>query len=114
MSKNKLKLNIVSQEKEILSTEVDWITVPTITGDVTILPHHISLFGQIKPGTLVYNIDGEDNLVVVSKGFVDVFPDSKVVIMIDSGVLARDISEKKAQEAVDAAKETMKTTADTC
>lgn len=107
-----LNLTIVSQEKELLQAEVSSVTLPTVEGEITVLPGHIPLFAQVVTGELVYRQDGTAQSVVVTDGFIDVTPEDEVRIMVDSGVLARDISVQKAEEAVRAAHETMTKTAD--
>lgn len=95
-----LKLTIVSQEKQLVDTQADSVTAPTAEGEVTVLPQHIPLFASLQPGELQYRTGAEEHSLVVSKGFLDVGPDSTVTVIVDSAVAARDISEQKAQEAI--------------
>ena len=106
----KFLLKIVSQEKELLSIEVESVSLPTTEGEITVLYKHIPLFSQLKTGELIYRIGEEEKSVVVSNGFVNISPMSEVTVMTDSGVLARDISIAKAEAAVKAAHKTMKKT----
>lgn len=108
----KLKLRIVSQEKELLTELVDSITLPTASGEITILPGHIPLFSQVKLGMMTIRKAADEQLVVVSDGFLDIAPNNEVVVMVDSGALDRDISLQAAEKAVAAAKETMTKTVD--
>jgi F-type H+-transporting ATPase subunit epsilon len=109
---SKLQLRVVSQEKELLSESVDSITLPTASGEITVLPGHIPLFSQIKLGMMTIRKGAEEQLLVVSDGFLDVTPHNEVVVMVDSGALDRDISLQAAQKAVEAAEETMTKTVD--
>lgn len=104
---NKINLTIVSQEKELLSTQVDSITAPASEGEVTILPNHLPLFTQLTTGVLTYRVGREEQQVVVSKGFLDVAPNSEVSVMVDTAVDARDISLEQAEAAIQAANETI-------
>ena len=105
-------LRIVSQEKELLSTEVFSVSVPTSEGEITVLPKHLPLFSQVKTGQLIYRTSEMEASLVVSDGFINVAPSGEVTVMVDSGVLARDISLEKAHEAVKAAQATMEKTQD--
>ena len=107
-----LQLRVVSQEKELLSGKVDSITLPTASGEITILPGHVTLFGQVKLGMMTIRRANDEQLMVVSDGFLNIAPNNEVVIMIDSGVLDRDISLQAAEKAVKAASETMTKTVD--
>ena len=107
-----LKLHVVSQERELLTQEIDSLTIPTADGVITILPGHIPLFGRVKLGVMTYRFGKEENFLLVSDGFLDVTNDYKIMVMVDNGTLDRDISEQKAEAAVKAAHETMTKTVD--
>lgn len=108
----KLKLTVVSQEHQLLSTEVDSVTAPGVDGEVTILPEHLPVFTQLQAGILTYRDGKDDAQIVVSKGFLDVAPQSEVTVMVDTATHARDISVERAEEAIKAANETMAATQD--
>lgn len=101
-----LHLKIVSQERELVSDDASSVTVPTTEGEITILPRHIPLFVGLQAGIVRYtNNQGDENLLVISKGFLNVDPSNTVTIMIDSAVSDREISPAQAQEAIEAAKQ---------
>lgn len=106
----KFPLHIVSQEKELLSTEVESVSLPTTEGVITVLFRHVPLFSQLTTGEILYKTKEDSQSVVVSNGFVNVAPTGEVTVMVDSGVLARDISVEKAEAAIKAAHETMQKT----
>ena len=110
MLKNKLQLSVVSQEKKLLSQEVDLVTLPTQTGEITILPDHIPLLSQLQTGELRYMTDGQEQSIVISQGIVDKGPDNTITVIVDSATHARDISVQKAEQAIKQAHETMKQT----
>jgi len=102
-----LKLIIVTQEHELLSTEVEQVTVPTTTGEVTILPHHAPLFTQLQTGELIYKENGTSKSAVVTSGFMDVGPNNTITILSDTASLESDITLAKAEEAKKKAEEAM-------
>lgn len=106
-NQTKLTLIVVSQERELLRQQVDSVTAPAQTGEVTILPQHVPLFTPVQLGELIYRVGSESHSVVVSKGFMDVGPDNTVTVMVDAAVHDRDISMEKAQQAVAAAKQAL-------
>lgn len=108
----KLKLTVVSQERKLLETEAESVTAVTTQGEITVLARHIPLFTQLETGILRYTIGTTEHSIVASDGFLTVNPNNEVVVMVDSATLARDISVQKAEEAVAAAKETMKISED--
>lgn len=108
----KLKLTVVSQEKKLIETETESVSAVTTQGEITILARHIPLFTQLTTGELKYTTEKTEHSIIVSDGFLTVNPNNEVIVMVDSATLARDISVQKAEEAIQAAKETMKVSED--
>ncbi|MBP7875418.1 ATP synthase F1 subunit epsilon [Candidatus Woesebacteria bacterium] len=108
----KLHLKIVSQERELLDTTVDQITLPTAEGEITVLPGHISLVSRLQPGELQYVNDRKSQIVVVSRGFLTIAPGNEVTVMVDSAVEEREISLVAAEKAVKRAEEIIKLSGD--
>ncbi|MFZ1721566.1 MAG: ATP synthase F1 subunit epsilon [Microgenomates group bacterium] len=108
----KLKLLVVSQESQLVSTEADMVIAPTTTGEITILPKHIPIYSKLQTGELSYTNEGMQHWLIISDGFITVSPENEVVVIVDAATLARDVSEQKAREAVQAAKKTMETSTD--
>ncbi len=48
-----LLFEIITPEKVIYKDEVSEIIVPTVNGEIAILPNHINLLTQINPGELI-------------------------------------------------------------
>lgn len=102
-----MKLIIVTQEKELLSEEVDSVTAMTTTGEVTILPGHIPLMTKLADTEFVYRMKGVAKSLALTGGFLNVEPDDKIIVLADSGVRSEDINEAKAEEARKKAYEAM-------
>jgi F-type H+-transporting ATPase subunit epsilon len=94
-----LTLTIVTQEKELLKEQVDQITAPTTSGEVTILPNHVPLFTRLQTGIVTLKTAGKPTQIVVSNGFMDVAPNNAVTILTDSATHERDITLAQAEEA---------------
>lgn len=108
----KLQLKIVSQERALLDTSVDQLTVPTVEGEITILPGHIPLVSRLQPGELRYDNEKKTSIVVVSRGFITVAPGNEVTVLVDSAVEEREISLAAAEKAVKRAEEIVKLSSD--
>lgn len=102
-----LHLTIVTQEKELLSTEIDSLTAMTTTGEVTILPGHIPLMTKLSDTELIYRIKGKEESFAVTGGFLNVEPNNTIVVLADSAVRSDEINEARALEARKKAEETM-------
>lgn len=96
-----LKLDIVTQEKRLLTLEdIESVTVDTIEGEITILPNHVPLLTQLKEGLLRFKTkSGNEQLVAIFGGFLEIDSEGNVSILADSAVRAEDIDEAKVKAA---------------
>src|ERR1051325_8259710 len=95
-----LILEIVTPEGTILSEPVKMVTVPTVVGQIGILPRHIRLMTQAVPGEMIVHTAGVDRFLAVGSGLIDVTGD-KVVVVTDMAIAVERIDEELAQEARD-------------
>lgn len=102
-----LNLKIVTPERVVYEAVVDSVTVPTTSGEVTILKNHIPLVSKIQAGEIRTKIGSEEHLLAVSTGFLEVRPGNEVVILADTAERADELDLKKIEEARELAKKTM-------
>lgn len=96
---------IASPERVVLKTSVQQITVPTMMGEITILPTHIPLVSLLKSGVIeVVKIDGDREIMAVSGGLVEVMA-GKVVILADTAERAVELDEERIKLAQKKAEE---------
>ncbi|MEI6836052.1 MAG: ATP synthase F1 subunit epsilon [Candidatus Falkowbacteria bacterium] len=94
-----IKFEIVTPEQTVLKEAVVRATIPTQSGEVTILPDHIPLVSVLKPGIVeVEKADGSLDLMVVSGGFLEVMS-GKIVILADYAERAAGLNEDVILEA---------------
>lgn len=77
---DKLKFDLVSPEKLVLSAEVDAVQIPGAEGDFGVLPNHSPVMAMIRPGTLVVENDGTEQRFTLDGGFADVTPEGVTVL----------------------------------
>ncbi len=102
-----LHLTLTTPEKVLIDTEIDEIVVPTTTGELSILPHHVPLVTQIAPGILTIKSHGKEESLAIDGGFLQV-TEKEIRILADFAVHAREASSIKAEEARKAAEKAMK------
>jgi len=103
----KLHVDVVSAEQEIFSGEAEMVVAPGEGGELGILPEHAALLTRIKPGTVrIIQGGGEEEVIYVSGGMMEVQPD-RVTVLADTSVRAHDLDEAKAMEAERLAKEAL-------
>src|SRR3989344_2044685 len=94
-----IHFEIVTPEKIVYQDRVDEITIDTQNGEITILPKHTPLVSVLRPGEMRLVKDGQEIFMAVSCGFVEVQPDSKVIIVADAADRAEEIDQQKAEDA---------------
>ncbi len=95
----KLKFQIVTPERIVLSKEVDALTCPTQMGQITVLPNHIPLIASLMPGELIAKNEDQTEHIAVSGGFVEVRPGNEIVVLADTAERSEEINMERAEEA---------------
>lgn len=102
-----LHLTITTPERVVLESEVSSVNVPTVDGEIGLLPDHIPLVSLLAPGELrAVTTAGEEQVMAVSGGFIEV-RDNAVVILADTAEKAEEIDETRAQAAREKAQKLM-------
>lgn len=91
--KKSIKFEVVTPERVVSKQRVLQVTIPTESGEITVLPEHIPLVSILKPGVLeLKTVDKKTEIIAVSGGFVEVLRD-KIVILADTAERAEDLDE---------------------
>jgi len=75
-----MKLFIYNILKTIYEGSAESVTLPTTSGEITILPKHIPLVSSLKSGLLKYSTNSKPSSIDISSGFV--YTDGKKVIVL--------------------------------
>src|SRR3989338_10091983 len=94
-----MHFQIITPERTAFSDEIDQISLMTEEGEITVLPHHIPLVTNLKPGEIRYKKQGKEFVIAVSSGFGVVRDDGSVVILADTAEHAHEIDLARAEEA---------------
>lgn len=98
MAAKKLKLDIVTAERNVYSDEVDMVTAPGIEGELGILPRHAPLMTALRPGELRIRKGDDIEYFAIGGGFMEVRPD-RVIVLADSAERADEIDIERAEAA---------------
>lgn len=93
------QLEVITQETVIYQDTAESITAPASEGEVTILAHHAPFFSKINPGEITIRKGSEERHILVGSGFIDVSPENKVTLLVDSAIRSEEIDIRKAEEA---------------
>lgn len=103
----KLRLDMVTPYKQVLSQEVDEVTAPGTVGEFGVLPGHTPLLTTLKIGELSYRQGAETFHVAVNWGYVEVEED-KVTVLVETAEPADEIDLERAKAALGRAEEALK------
>ena len=99
MSDNILQFKIATTEKVVYEDEIKQASIPTTSGEVTILPNHIPLVSVLQAGEIkITDKDGE-HVLAVAGGFLEVRDNNEIVILADNAERAEEIDLERAEEA---------------
>lgn len=108
----KLKLKIVTPERLILEEEVEQVSLPTVLGEITVLPDHIPLITTLSSGDVVAHAGDEVVPMAVAGGFLEVKKGedgmTEVAVLADFAEHIAELSEEKIAQAKARAEELQK------
>jgi F-type H+-transporting ATPase subunit epsilon len=94
-----LTLEIVTPEARVYSDTIDTVVIPTVDGEIGILPGHIPLLTQVEHGELCVTKDGQSKFLAVGGGFAQIDGD-KVSVLAEHAINEEHIDEKAVEEAM--------------
>lgn len=101
---NKIKLEIVSPDKVVCTTEVNMLIVRSTDGELGILPNHAPLIAGLVPHAMRALMDDGEQLIAVGGGFIEVQP-QQITVLASAAELPINIDVNRAQKAYARAKE---------
>ena len=99
-----IRLEIATAERLVYSEDVTVVVAPGIDGELAVLPRHAPLLTVLKPGQMRVVRDGEESLIAVSGGFMEVIG-NKVTILADTAEQSDEIDLERAEAALQLAQE---------
>lgn len=94
----KLKLEVVTPDRALVTADVDEIVVPGSQGYFGILPGHAPLLSSLQVGELWYRIGDQKHYLAIAFGFVEVLPDH-VTVLAQTAERAQEIDVSRAELA---------------
>ena len=101
-----LTLEIVTPDRALGHETVDEVEIPGAEGYLGVLPGHTPLLVALQVGALRFRKGDEEKLLSVAFGFAEIAPD-RVRVLADVAERAEDIDIRRAEAAVERARERM-------
>lgn len=106
-----LHFSIVTPDGVAYEDSVKQVSIPTVSGEITVLPHHIPLISALKSGELrIVKNDGTEVILAVAHGVLEVKGEDKIVVLTDTAERAEQIDLDKAEAARVRAEQLLKET----
>ena len=101
-----LTLEIVTPGRSLAVETVDEVEIPGAEGYLGVLPGHTPLLVALQVGALRFRKGDEETILSVAFGFAEITPD-RVRVLADVAERAEDIDIRRAEAAVERARERM-------
>lgn len=93
-----LKFKIATPEKVVYeNAEVKQVTIPTMDGEITVLPNHIPLVSVLKAGELHIVDSFGEHPIAVAGGFLEVRGNNEIVILADNAERVEELDLARAE-----------------
>jgi F-type H+-transporting ATPase subunit epsilon len=101
-----LTLEIVTPEAKVYSDTIDSVVIPTVEGEIGVLPGHIPLLTQVEHGELRVTKGTDTHFLAVSGGFAEIEGDT-VRVLAEHAITEEKIDESAVEAALKRAEEQM-------
>jgi F-type H+-transporting ATPase subunit epsilon len=99
------QFELVSPERLLVSEKVEWVVIPSVEGEMTVLINHAPVMASVKPGVVTVKPDGgAEERYVVFGGFADILP-SGCTLLAESATAVQDIDRADLARRIQDAKE---------
>jgi F-type H+-transporting ATPase subunit epsilon len=102
-----LTLEIVTPEAKVYSDTIDSVVIPTVEGEIGILPGHIPLLTQVEHGELRVSKGTAIQWLAVGGGFAQIDGD-KVRVLAEHAITEEKIDEHAVEAAMKRAEQELK------
>jgi F-type H+-transporting ATPase subunit epsilon len=102
-----IRCEIVSQDRQVFSGEVDLVLLPGVEGDMGILPNHSPVLTVLRYGVITVRTKQGDEYFSVAGGVAEVQP-NQVIILADAAENVGEIDVQRAEAAKSRAEEMLK------
>lgn len=101
-----IHLKVITPKRLAFEKDVTSITVPTMAGELTILPKHSDLLSLLKEGVITIRTEKEEQYMSIGGGYMQT--DGKTIQILVSRAFGQDeINEEMTQRAIESAQKVL-------
>jgi F-type H+-transporting ATPase subunit epsilon len=93
-----IRVEIVSQDREVFAGDADIVVLPGAGGEMGILPNHSPVLTVLQFGVITVRSGKEEHIFTVAGGVAEVQPD-QVTVLADAAENVAEIDIQRAEEA---------------
>ncbi len=101
-----MHVEVVTAERELYNGEADELIAPGSEGVLGILPRHAALLATLKAGEMRIKLQGAEESLFVSGGFIEV-SNNQATVLADAAEHAEEIDQARAEAARRRAQESL-------
>ena len=102
-----ISLKVLAPNKNVFEGVAEEVILPSTTGQIGILPGHISLVTAIDIGVLRLRSNSQWTSIALMGGFAEIESD-EVTVLVNSAEIGSEINIKNAEDALEEAKSAIK------
>jgi F-type H+-transporting ATPase subunit epsilon len=103
----RILLEVVTPERQVLSTEVDEVSAPGALGYFGVLPGHTPFITTLGVGELSYRSGNQWEYLSITWGYAEVLP-NHVTVLTETAEMAEEIDLERAERAKRRAEERLR------
>ncbi len=98
-----LHLEIITPDSTVFDGNIEWVTLPTGDGEITVLEHHLPIITTLVPGTAIVHTSGEETSYAVSRGVIEIDGNGVRLLsdIADRADALEEATVEKAQQAAE-------------
>ncbi len=106
-----LHLKIATPKKLAMERDIDSITVPGASGEITLLPKHAHLLSLLTNGIITIRSNNDEEYMAIGGGYLETDGKS-IYILVSRAYNQEEIDEAATHEAMERAKKVLQETKD--
>ncbi|MEO6509314.1 MAG: ATP synthase F1 subunit epsilon, partial [Patescibacteria group bacterium] len=97
---------IITPQRQVIDQEVDMVTVPSVDGDITVLPKHAHLLTLLQEGIITMKHGNKEENLAIGGGYLET-NGKEANILVSRAYNQDEIDEKLTEEAIQKAKQVL-------
>ncbi|MBN1585497.1 ATP synthase F1 subunit epsilon [Candidatus Uhrbacteria bacterium] len=103
---------LATPERSLYSESVEAVILPTVTGEITVLPGHVPLISVLVPGMVTVRANGKESYLAITGGYLEVQSGSRLLVMADACDRAEELNPERVEAARERARQALEDSRD--